>query len=277
MVRRQTSSGVSIGMRRTMSAHKNGVALIEKPKPAEFTIKVANTLEEREAVFKLGYKVYLEKGFIGESPQEWLVRNYDASSETVILIVQDKEKNIAGSVTLVFDGDCKLPAEKMYHEEMLSLKSQGSKIVEISRLVINPDYRNSKETLLLLFNYLAIYSYHIKSYTCLTVQVNPRHKSYYKALLGFDEIGIEKVSPHLKNAPAVMLYLPLAIYQSEVKRIAGTYDQNKKERSLYPYFIKPDQEKLVANYLKNQVKEMTTEEKLYFGFSETGIDRVVCV
>ena len=260
-----------------MTSFKNGESLVETPKPTEFTIKVATTLEEREAVFKLGYQIYLEKGFTGENAQEWLVRNYDACPETVILIVQDKEKNIAGSVTLVFDGDCKLPAEKMYREEILTLKSKGSKMVEISRLIINPGYRNSKEILLLLFNYLAIYSYHVKKYTCLAVQVNPRHTSYYKALLGFNEIGSEKVSPHLKNAPAVLLHLPLSFYQSDVKRVAGTYNQNKKERSLYPHFLRADQENLVAHYLRNQVKAITTEQKIYFGFTDSTIGHAVCV
>lgn len=277
MVRRHTESGVSIGIRNTIASLDNGSELVQMPKPAEFTIKVANTLEEREAVFNLGYKIYLEKGFVGENIQEWLVRNYDATKETVILIVQDKEKNIAGSVTLVFDGDCELPAQKMYREEIQSLKAKGSKMVEISRLIINPDYRNSKEILLLLFNYLAIYSFHVKKYTCLTVQVNPRHKNYYKALLGFDEIGAEKVSPHLKNAPAVLLHLPLAYYQSEVKRIAGTFDQNKKERSLYPHFLKSEQENLVAHYLQKQVKPISLEEKIYFGFSDSSIGKAICV
>ncbi len=277
MVRRQTESGVSIGIRKTITSLQNGTKLIEMTKPAEFTIKIANTLEEREAVFNLGYKIYLEKGFVGENPQEWLVRNYDATSETVILIVQDKEKNIVGSVTLVFAGDCSLPAEKMYREEIKALQDNGRKLVEISRLVINPDYRNSKEILLLLFNYLAIYCFHVKNYTCLTVQVNPRHQSYYKALLGFEEIGGEKASPHLKNAPAVLLHLPLSFYQSEVKRLAGTQDQNKKERSLYPHFLKLDQEKLVAHYLQKQVKPISQEEKTYFGFTDSNIGKALCV
>ncbi len=277
MVKRNTVSSVSIGIRKTITSLQNGIPLIENQKTGEYTIKVANTLEEREAVFKLGYQIYLEKGFIDENPQEWLVRNYDASSETVILNVQDKSKNIVGSVTLVFDGDCNLPAEKMYREEIKTLQDNGRKLVEISRLVIKPDNRNSKEILLLLFNYLAIYCYHVKNYTCLTVQVNPRHKTFYKSLLGFEEIGGEKSSPHLKNAPAVLIYLPLSVYQSEVKRLAGTQDQNKKERSLYPHFLNLDQEKLVAHYLQKQVKPITLEEKIYFGFTDSNIGKAICV
>lgn len=278
MVRRQTESGVSIGIRKTMTSINNGGSLVEMPKPAEFTIKVANNLEEREAVFKLAYQIYLEKGFIGENAQEWLIREYDASNETVILIVKDKNNNIAGSVTLVFDGAfTRLPAENLFGEEIKKLKNQGFKLIEISRLVINPEYRNSKEILLLLFNYLAIYSFHIKKYTDLMVQVNPRHKLYYQALLGFNEIGGEKISPYLKNAPAVLLQLPLANYQAEVKRVAGNQNQNKKERSLYPHFLKSDQEKLVAHYLHNQIKNISAEEKAYFGFSDTNIGLALCV
>ena len=150
MLKKQRSSGVSIGIKKTMHSLNGGNRLIELTKPAEFIVKIANTLEEREAVFFFCYQVYLKKGFINENPQEWLVRNYDACNETVILIVQDKDKNIAGSVTLVFDGACTLPAEKIYGDEIMALKSSGNRIVEISRLIVSPEYRNSKEILLLL-------------------------------------------------------------------------------------------------------------------------------
>ena len=275
--RRETSSGLSTAIRTTMASSRNGNPLIEKNLPSAFSIKVANTLEEREAVFNLGYKVYLEKGFTNENANERLIQSYDANSETVILIVQDQNKNLAGSVTLVFDGNSKLPAEKIYGDEIGTLKSSGNKMVELSRLVISPEYRHSKEILVLLFNYLAIYSYHVKKYTHLVVEVNPRHKNYYNMLLCFEEIGGEKPCPSVQNAPANLLILPLIKYRAEVVRCSKLTEQDKKERSLYPYFIKSEQESLVAHYLKNQVKPMTSEEKLYFGFSESGISRAVCI
>jgi hypothetical protein len=57
--RRNTSSGLSMAIRTTLNLSKSGDQLIEKKSPPEFLIKVANTLEEREAVFNLGYKIYL--------------------------------------------------------------------------------------------------------------------------------------------------------------------------------------------------------------------------
>ena len=113
MKNRQSASGLSIAIRDTMVSYQEHRPLVEKPKPSVFSIKVANSLEEREAVFRLGYQVYLEKGYIKETPNKWMVQNYDANSETTILIVQDKQKNIIGAVTLVFDGASRLPAEKI--------------------------------------------------------------------------------------------------------------------------------------------------------------------
>ena len=275
--RRESSSGVSVAIRSTLNSSKCGTQLIEKKMPSQFTIKVANTLEEREAVFNLGYKIYLEKGFINKNPQERLIQNYDANNETVILIVQDKDKKIAGSVTLVFDGSSRLPAEKIYGDEIRTLRSSGNKMVELSRLVISPEYRNSKEILVLLFNYLAIYSYHVKKYSHLVVEVNPRHKNYYKTLLCFEEIGGEKPCPSVQNAPANLLCLPLRKYRSEVIRCNSLTESNKKDRTLYPFFIKSEQENLVAHYLKNQARPISAEEKLYFGFSESSIGNSVCI
>lgn len=271
----KVNTGLSKAIQQTLCDIEDKNKMMQK-KP-EFFIKVANTLTERESVFKLAYQIYLEKGYINVNENEWLVQSYDAFPETVILLVQDQNRKIAGSLTLVFGEDSKLPVEKIYKEEVKSLKMKGEKLVEISRLVISHEYRNSKEVLLLLTNYLMIYCYYIKKYSSLIIEVNPRHKNYYKSLLNFDEIGVEKLCPSVKNAPAVLLHLPLIRYQAEVYYFHKSPIENHKTRSLYAYFLRPEQEKLVAHYLEKQVKEISIEEKTYFGFTESGINGAVCV
>jgi hypothetical protein len=98
------SSGISMAIASTLRFRNEGLPLIEKPKPSEFTIKIANTLDERIDVFRLGYQIYLGKGFLKENPNEWLVNDYDADEDTTILMVKDKNNKLVGSVTLVFDG-----------------------------------------------------------------------------------------------------------------------------------------------------------------------------
>lgn len=268
MKKMQRPSGVSKAFRQ-VTATLQASNSIEEIKPSGFTIKIANTLEEREKVFRLAYQVYREKGYINENSNEWLHKPYDADPETVVFIVQDQLKNIVGSITLVFDDSRRLPADGIYKEELDGLRRRGKKITEISRLVISPDYRNSKKILILLFNYLAIYAYHVKRYDDLIIEVNPRHKEYYKSILCFEEFGSEKPCPHVQNAPAVLLNLPLKRYQEEAHRCHQILSTEKKERTLYPYFLDLKEESLVANYLEKQVTAMTENEKAYFGFYET--------
>lgn len=270
-------SSLSVAIRKTLEQSDLKSALPDKNESAKFNIKIANTKDERELAFRLGYQVYLEKGYINANANQWLVQNYDFYPQTTILIVQDKNKMIAGSLTLVFGEDGKLPVEKIYGEESNILKMNGNKVMETSRLVISQEYRNEKEVLQLLLNYMLIYSYYVKNYDSMLIQVNPRHKLYYKSLLKYDEIGGEKLCPSVKNAPAVLLHLPIKRFQEEIQKCNSNNSQNKKERSLYPYFLNPQQEELVAQYLKNQFKVMMQEEKSYFGYTESGINTAIFV
>jgi UDP:flavonoid glycosyltransferase YjiC (YdhE family) len=268
-------SGVSIAFNQTLKS-LDSKEEIKSNSPSGYTIKLANNLEERESAYRLAYKVYLDKGYIKENPFEWLVKSHDANPDTATLIVQDKNKNVVGSVTMIFDGTDSLPAKSIYYKEIQTLKSRNEKIVEISRLVIDQDHRNAKEILTILFNYLYIFSRHVKKYTCLTIEVNPRHKEFYRSMLGFEVIGSEKPCPNVQDAPAILLYSSL----NPKNNIAFNkihLSLESKTRSLAQNFLKPEQEGLVAAYLKKQHKPMTEEEKIYFGFTDSTIGKTLCV
>ena len=81
----------------------------------------------------------------------------------------------------------------------------------------------------------------------------------------------------MQSAPAILMYIPLKHGKEEMLRILKNPEADKNNRSLYTYFVKPEQESLVAYYLAKQAKPITVEEKLYFGFSETTFGRAVCV
>lgn len=266
---------LSIALEKMQKNIKDKCNEAKKTNQPEFTIKIANSLEERDAVFSLGYQIYLEKGYVKPNTQNWLIFPYDKSPQTIILIVQDKEKNIAGSATLVFDGSSKLPAEAVYKEEIHSLNMQNKKTAELCRLVINPHYRNVKEILILLFNYAAIYIHHVRQYHGLAIEVNPRHKTFYKTMLHFEELGATKCCPQVENAAGVLLYLSVTKYQSIIR---GSFDSiNKKERSLYNQFINAEQENLVAFYLAKQTRPLSNEELIHFGFKDTNSGITACV
>jgi hypothetical protein len=271
MKRTSRPSSVSLALKQTTSSLQIDEAIKGKS-PSGYTVKLANTLEERIAAYALAYRVYLDKGYVKENANEWLVKKYDANADTATLIVKDSNKKVIASVTMIFDGPNSIPAASLYRNEIKTLRSYQEKIVEISRLVIDPDHRNAKEILAILFNYVYIFSYVVKKYSCLIIEVNPRHKEFYRSILRFDEIGAEKPCPLVQDAPAVLLYGPLKRGEEEVIK-----NIKKKSLSLFPYFLKPAQESLVADYLKNQYKPMTEEEKIYFGFTESGTYQAVCI
>ena len=64
---RKPSSGLSNAIQSTLFLNQIGASKTDNKTPPEFTIKIANTLEERETVFNLGYQVYLEKGYNKEN------------------------------------------------------------------------------------------------------------------------------------------------------------------------------------------------------------------
>jgi hypothetical protein len=274
---RQTTSGVSIGMKQAFASLKNGKTLNEEPNTSEFTIKLANTLEERETAFNLAYRVYLHKGYIDKNSNKLLVNPYDFDDSTVILIVQDRFKSTVGSVTLVFDGLSKLPAENIYSAELRSLRKTGSRIAEMSRLVIDIAFRNSKEILVLLFNYAAIYIRLVENFNSLIIECNPRHKKFYLTLMKCDEVGQEKACPQVQNALAVLLHLTSEKYEMGLRNCTNIGLNNRLDKSLYPFYLKLGQEPLVALYLSKQKKSITLREKIYFSHSESGIEFAVSV
>lgn len=269
------ATGVSLALQQTIE-QPDFITSKNQNTPSGFTIKIANTLEERESAYRLAYRTYLDKGYIKKNPFEWLVKPQDALDETATLIVQDKNKKTVGSVSMLFDGEHPIPAQKIYPNEINQLRNNGEKIVEISRLSIDPNYRNAREILQILFNYLYIYTNKVKNYTCLTIEVNPRHLEYYKQIFGFQIIGDERPCPNVQNAPAFLLYCSLNI-QKNPYILSKDTNNTKKNRSLLSKFLNPEQEEMVASYLSNQHRPMSGEERLYFGFTDSTINNTLTV
>lgn len=86
-MKNKSSSGISIAFRKILESFENQITSDENQTPSEFIIKMANTLEERASVFHLGHQIYFKKGYLKENENGWLIQNYDADSETAILIV----------------------------------------------------------------------------------------------------------------------------------------------------------------------------------------------
>jgi len=269
------SSESSLGQTNNQLCNQNRFSIYEMV-TQNFSIKIANTLSERKSVFQLGYQVYLAKGFIKSNTTKLLTYPYDADPESTILMVQDSHQNAIASITLVFNASSILPAEKIYKDEIKYLKNSGKKLLELCRLIIAPEYRNSREIIILLFNYLAIYAYYIKNYDSLVIEVNPNHKNYYKKLIKFDEIGSEKSCPQVQGQPGVLLHLPLKRFHAETQRRAFFSNKRQKSRT-FQYFINPQHVDAIIKNLTKQSIAISEEEIRYFGLTENKLSFEVAV
>lgn len=254
-------SGVSAAIRSTIAGSANAPQNLK-----EFRIKVAQTVDEREAAFRLGYKAYLEKGYVKKCKSEKLICDYDFAPETVILIVTDRLKQIAGTVTLVFSEDTNLPAKKVYRQEFNSIELSGKKVAEYCRFAIDPSYRNSREILSLLFEYASIYIETVKRYDGFIIEVTPRHSIFYKELLGFVLISKPKCCPQVANTVGVLLYLSSESFRQKTISQSGFYK-----------FFNLQNKALIADYLSRQIKFVEKFSSPEVSFSESGFNPVVCV
>jgi hypothetical protein len=80
--------------------------------------------------------------------------------------------------------------------------------------------------------------------------VNPRHVAFYKRMLGFNQLGPERMCSRV-NAPAVLLRLELEYVDQQIALLGGKSDTASGVRSLYPYFFNKSDEIGITNRLRN--------------------------
>lgn len=240
---------------------------------SEFHVDLAISREDRAKAYALGYKTYLEKGYIDANERGMLINSTDAYRDTTVFNVWSKSGKLAGTATLIFDTNEQiLPCEKLFTDEVNASKVMKGRSCEVSRLCIADDFKNSKEVLALLINYMMIYATYVKNCQDTFIQVNPRHVSFYSKLLEFKKISDEKLNNSVKGAPAILLHLNTFVFEERVAYYETIDISNCHDRSLYMHFLPSELENLAANYLLNQFQIMSEEDKIWFELDEIEID-----
>jgi hypothetical protein len=95
-----------------------------------------------------------------------------------------------------------------------------------------------------------IYARDIHHCTDIVIEVNPRHRRFYERMLGFHQEGQLKTNPRV-DAPAYLLRVNLEFVTEQIQKYGGTFsaDNNVSERSFYPYFFSPREERGIINRL----------------------------
>lgn len=203
-----------------------------------FGIRLADTDEGRNSASLLISKMYAMRGYN--------VARMEKDPSRITLSASDKG-SVIGTVTLGLDSERGILADEIFGDHVDAWRARGARLCEITKLAFDPQVK-SKMALAALFHVLYIYAHYLHARTDVLIEVNPRHRRFYQAMLGFEDQAELRHNTRV-DAPAYLMWLSVEHMAREIRRLGGTSSHHGAERSLYPYFFSQREEEGIANRL----------------------------
>ncbi|MHB8369934.1 MAG: N-acyl amino acid synthase FeeM domain-containing protein [Leptospirales bacterium] len=192
-----------------------------------FWIRLANTPERRKEAELLVDRLYAREGY----QHEGIVQN---ALHSITLIACNRTGKVIGTVTIRLDSTQEgLLADETYKDELDSLRARGKKICEFNGLAIDSSVR-SKLVIARIFHIAMLYPWGLCDYTDCVIEVSPAHSGFYSKMLGFDQLGDERICQRV-NTAGVLMHVDFAVAAERLARVGGLMKQSVNDKSLYPY------------------------------------------
>ena len=206
-----------------------------------YGIRLTDTSDGRNTASMLINRMYAWRGYGG---------NHQPSSDPnrITLTATDKG-DVVGTLSIGIDSEVGLMADEIFKDELDAHRQRGAKLCEFTKFAFDPSVR-SKTALANVFHLAVIYARDMHGCTDIVIEVNPRHRRFYERMLGFRKEGELKINPRV-DAPAYLLRVNLAFVTEQIDRFGGTWaaEGETEERSFYPYFFSPREERGIINRL----------------------------
>jgi hypothetical protein len=201
--------------------------------PENLIFKIVETKKELEDAFGLVYQAYLPKGYCEENDHKMRATIYHALPTTTTLVALDNGK-VIGTLTMVRNNRLNLPLEKQF--DIKFLKQKGSRVAEITSLVIDKEYRrnNGGQVLFPLLKLMYEYATFYFGVSHLVVTVHPKDADFYKALLLFQDVSKTEKTKYYLGAPATALFLDLKEAHVEFHKV---YKDKPEHQNLFKFFV----------------------------------------
>lgn len=225
------------------------------PLPSSYRLRVADDDSARSRAGRLVDRVYRDCGYLADTGGGNAGKN--GAAEPFTLLIEDESGQTAATVSLVFDEDGALPCTEIFPEETGALRAVDGRRrhgAEVTRLVIAPEHAHARQLLVALFNFAYLFARHARRCDDFLIEVNPRHVAFYERKLGFERLGPARPCPRVQGAPAELLRLDLAVADAAVHR-AGGRGSAAGERTLYPWFLAPEEEPQALAFLTRHLYE----------------------
>lgn len=207
-----------------------------------FGIRMIDTVEGRSKASLLINKMYSWRGYAG-------THKLSDDPNRITLTASDRGE-VVGTLTLGLDSSIGIMADEIFKEEVDSVRMiPGARVCEITKLAF--DNGGSKTQMASLFHLSVLYARDLHHCTHIFIEINPRHRRFYEAMLGFRRLGELKTNPRV-DAPAYLLVVDLAYVSEQIEKYGGQgIETAMAARSFYPLFYSQREERGIVQRLKN--------------------------
>jgi hypothetical protein len=168
------------------------------------------------------------------------------------------DKTLVGTITLGVDMGDGLAADGIFHEELTVFRRiPGASLCELTKFAFDAEIP-SRKLLASLFHIVFIYGTRHHRCTHLFIEVNPRHRRFYEAMLGFQPVGSVRTN-EIVQAPAQLMWLEVSDIATLISEQAGRDGANG--RSLYPLFLSRRDERDVHSRLSSALFGPPVQER----------------
>lgn len=206
-----------------------------------YGIRLTDTSDGRNSASMLINRMYAWRGYSGD--------HQPSNDPNRITLTATDKGEVVGTLSIGIDSEVGLMADEVFGAELDAHRANGARLCEFTKFAFDPSVR-SKTALANVFHLAVIYARDMHGCTDIIIEVNPRHRRFYERMLGFRKEGELKINTRV-DAPAYLLRVNLNYVTEQISIFGGTFaaDGETEERSFYPYFFSPREERGIINRL----------------------------
>jgi hypothetical protein len=202
-----------------------------RPRQDSMTIRLASSDGERNRANMLLSRMYSWRGYG--------VSHSLPSAPNCVTFTATADEDVIGTLTLAVDSASGLACDRLFKDELDKFRAApGASLCELTKFAFDTSLP-ARPRLAALFHIIFIFGSLHYDCTDLFIEVNPRHRRFYQAMLGFTPVGSPKMNK-VVNAPSQLMWLNVADIRQKIRQYAG--DDRYAGRTLYADFFSAEEE-----------------------------------
>jgi hypothetical protein len=169
-------------------------------------VRVAKTLTEVLAAWRLVHDAYVAKGIIDPNPFG-LHTNVQTARPGTLVVCGDSAGELSSTLTVTRDGNFGLPLDEVYGAQLDALRSRGAKLCEFGLFT----HRLGALPLGMLS---ATVSHALQeASSTIVIGVHPRHAGFYRRVFGFARLSEAREYETLNGVSVCLLHLDRGFFE----------------------------------------------------------------